>query len=1235
MSQGVSPSGAGDLSQTRTSREEAQYRTAGQSSVPSHADRTSRTSPQSSSTMIGAPPVFYDPSQAVVPEGLDYDQWVATYERNQQQYGYDQPGLAAAQAVQPHQNQYNFVAEYMPPSNDQMSHFDNHFVRSTGDRPQRGIPGRISRRIQQHSDGAAVAAAVNYPVSSHSQISQHIPLSVAADASHTGYQGQQSYTLQQPGSATGSYFYPSVEHDTISSAVEPHQAYNFTHYQPNTDQYSTVATYTPNSDVVTLPSSSTTPSIGGTDDGQSVTYAASSQRPQPAVVTQAHPQPSIGRTPVRKDTGKATRGRGGRQPGKRQRIDDGADSDTQSDEDQLGGMPMNVSMPTRNPDNLPARLPGACKHCKKLKMRCEFPPDENTCRRCRASGHQCIVEGRKPRNAPNKREYLLAQIRQKDAIIQSLLKQVRSLESIHNPYLSTPLSIASYKMATSPTDRNSQNVIAWLERMQASVESAGQSAGAHAFNFESRLHTDDDSDAEDGADMNDPTERGSVGVQQTEDDEPLRDAEDKLYSLPDASVPIGLLANLSLSNDRKTPKKKSAANAGEEESQDDDDVGVANETYFAPGPAYDLKFRASLIQKDSPPEILIHGLVTPDDVEKLFKIYFDRVNVHCDVLDPELHTPKSTFTRCPFLFTVVCAISSRYYPEKSDIYPVAMHFAKHAAAQALLNGWKSVELAQAYILMSLYGVPARRWEEDRSWLYTGLAIRIATDLNLHQVSNVQPKSDRQRRELVNQCRVWLVCYNLDRSTATQFGKPSTIKEDFLIRNSADWYKRSPMNSPFNIGTSAYAQMLRIMSGFHDTINSDPSSRTGLNQQLDFRAVILQYDQQLTDYFEEWTQRFNEDSNLQDPALAFRASLLPFLTGYSRLVMYSFGFQQAFRRGIRAEDQLFLDNCFESAKTVIVSMVDTLAPSGYMRSSPEQYGHFVFASFASAFLLKLIRPEFAKLISRDRETEIFDIIGRLIEKLSSPEIAIDDRHTPKLHARFLAALLAKHRRDVAAAGRLQAQQPPPQSQNQDSHSTVPGTFSSLAGPSAGSSQHFLPSGPASGGLQDSIDGVNGHALAPPPSTLPPAESIFAQDAMYSSNPGTTDLFQFDQPTTGGAGGFDETLGALLALQSPAYWKDMMMPGFSWPESPPAPSEESMSSHSRFELNYPELRATSAVGALQHLPSLAVTSISNIQAHTRPLRLEGIIRLKGCYPLVAIQSQFQDDDATCLLQAGVYI
>lgn len=46
--------------------------------------------------------------------------------------------------------------------------------------------------------------------------------------------------------------------------------------------------------------------------------------------------------------------------------------------------------------------------------------------------------------------------------------------------------------------------------------------------------------------------------------------------------------------------------------------GVANETFFMPGPATDLSIRAMLIEQHSPPEILVHGLVAPEDVDKLF-----------------------------------------------------------------------------------------------------------------------------------------------------------------------------------------------------------------------------------------------------------------------------------------------------------------------------------------------------------------------------------------------------------------------------------------------------------------------------------------------------------------------------------------------------------------------------------------------------------------------------------------
>ncbi|KAK0214589.1 hypothetical protein IW262DRAFT_1466364 [Armillaria fumosa] len=62
-------------------------------------------------------------------------------------------------------------------------------------------------------------------------------------------------------------------------------------------------------------------------------------------------------------------------------------------------------------------------------------------------------------------------------------------------------------------------------------------------------------------------------------------------------------------------------------------------------------------------------------------------------------------------------------------------------------------------------------------------------------------------------------------------------------------------------------------------------------------------------------------------------------------------------------------------------------------------------------LKLLRPEFSALLTKPDEDDISDLIGIPIQKPSSSSIAIDERHTPKLHVRFLAIVLGKYRHDA--------------------------------------------------------------------------------------------------------------------------------------------------------------------------------------------------------------------------------
>lgn len=230
------------------------------------------------------------------------------------------------------------------------------------------------------------------------------------------------------------------------------------------------------------------------------------------------------------------------------------------------------------------------------------------------------------------------------------------------------------------------------------------------------------------------------------------------------------------------------------------------------------------------------------------------------------------------------------------------------------------------------------------------------------------------------------------------------------------------------------------------------------------------------------------------------------------------------------------------------MIDVLAPSGYMRFAPD--GHFIFASFASAFLLKLLQPEFSSFLTKDQETEILDLIGRLIQTLGSPKIAIDDRHTPKLYARFLASLLSRHRRDGTGPGRLQANPPP--------RDRVSANVPQAAGPAPVTPVPQPESGTRQVGQQSQIQGNTAQAM----------DTSTNQQA-FEDIPFT--LEDFDM-TALDVISEAEMLATMQAIKNPAWWSTGLMPGyvflfgmkgtrnnhfcarFSWPEGSPSPRSD---------------------------------------------------------------------------------
>ena len=176
-----------------------------------------------------------------------------------------------------------------------------------------------------------------------------------------------------------------------------------------------------------------------------------------------------------------------------------------------------------------------------------------------------------------------------------------------------------------------------------------------------------------------------------------------------------------------------------------------------------------------------------------------------------------------------------------------------------------------------------------------------------------------------------------------------------------------------------------------------------------------------------------------------------------------------------------------------------------------------------------------------EDDIFDLISRLIKTLQ--DVAIDERHTPHLYARFLSGLLMKHRKGGSSiAGRLQPHPP----------------ASELALPSQ---QSYLasrdPSGPSHTGTHTQHATEPRHDGNPMQLTLTQMPNVVETPQLGSTMAPQSDMASYihailndDSVLDTSLDGIDVsmadvmgetgTLAAMHALNE-VWWGNMMMPG----------------------------------------------------------------------------------------------
>lgn len=102
--------------------------------------------------------------------------------------------------------------------------------------------------------------------------------------------------------------------------------------------------------------------------------------------------------------------------------------------------------------------------------------------------------------------------------------------------------------------------------------------------------------------------------------------------------------------------------------------------------------------------------------------FFDYAYIHLPLIDPAFNSATSLCTRSPFLFTVICAVASRFHPDP-ELHIACYDEAHICFVECVAEGERSIESVQACMILTVWTNAPKTKEEDRpkrAWMYFGM-----------------------------------------------------------------------------------------------------------------------------------------------------------------------------------------------------------------------------------------------------------------------------------------------------------------------------------------------------------------------------------------------------------------------------------------------------------------------------------------------------------------------------------
>lgn len=232
-------------------------------------------------------------------------------------------------------------------------------------------------------------------------------------------------------------------------------------------------------------------------------------------------------------------------------------------------------------------------------------------------------------------------------------------------------------------------------------------------------------------------------------------------------------------------------------------------------------------------DFIAQGIVPLHEAEDLFKRYMQDIRLYlwAGVLFP-YDTLDGVRRSSKLLTAAVLTIAALHTPGRDEALQKCYNIFVSLTYGACLSRPQNLDDIRALALAAFY-------LSNLSWKLSGLAVRSAVEMNLHQSYQKLMRGHEGQRDNV---RLWYALYVCDHQFSIAYGRPPIIHEDVAVKN-IEHFLDSPKAKPGDIRLGAQVTLFKILTEAYIAYGSDPEqplTEPDFQQLRQFNFAIEQW-----------------------------------------------------------------------------------------------------------------------------------------------------------------------------------------------------------------------------------------------------------------------------------------------------------------------------------------------------------------------------------------------------------